>query len=248
MNMVSPELSQSRDIEKETHEIIPEGHLTSGTSEPLDPSECKSSTPQRAVKNGLKRPWKERRVERGIGYAKKILSRLNLERFNQWAIKYYRIAIQSPLYRGKKLLALAYAVVVYILKEKNYPLTLKEILADSIYPARLVLRYYNLLLGIPGFHNQKRDPRNIIVKVCSEMGLDQTIVSQATTLLGMYAAHDSYSGQDPKGIVAACIYLATIILHVEKSQYKISKGIGVSETTLRKRFYRLKHILDKFYR
>lgn len=247
LNMVSSQLSQPRDIEKEYHEIMPEGHLTSGTTAKLSPKDCKSFYLRRALKTANRRPWKERRVERGIGFVKRILGRHGLERLYPRAIKLYRIAVQSPQFKGHKLLVLAYACAYYVIKEARYPLALHILLADCNFPTKLVLRYYNDMLHVPGFRSLDRDPRTLIPKLCSELGLEQCVVNQSLALLNMYLAHDNFSGQDPRGIVAACIYLATIMQHVGQSQTKVCHGSGVTETTLRKRLNRLKEILEKYY-
>jgi transcription initiation factor TFIIIB Brf1 subunit/transcription initiation factor TFIIB len=246
MNVISNEYSQPRNIETEQNEMMPEGHLSSGTTKKLDIKECKGFYLRRAAKTAARRPWKDRRIERGIGNIKRILGRHDLERLYLRAIKLYRIAVQSPLFRGHKLLVLAYACAYYVIKEAQFPLSLDSLLADCIYPTSLVLRYYDLMLQVPGFHRLDRHPRNVITKVCSEMGLEQTVVNQSLILLNEYMAHDNFSGQDPRGLVAACIYLATIMCHVDQSQAKICKDSGVTETTLRKRLNRLKAILQKY--
>ncbi len=53
------------------------------------------------------------------------------------------------------------------------------------------------------------------------------------------------SGKDPKGLVAAAIYLASQTLHEAKSQSRIARTIGVTEVTLRSRYKEFLTFINK---
>ncbi|MBN2150684.1 MAG: transcription initiation factor IIB, partial [Candidatus Lokiarchaeota archaeon] len=67
----------------------------------------------------------------------------------------------------------------------------------------------------------------------------------AEKLLAAFEASNNTAGKDPKGMIAAAIYLASKARDEETAQKRVSIACGVTEVTLRSRIKEFAPILSK---
>jgi len=80
------------------------------------------------------------------------------------------------------------------------------------------------------------DPRTYLGNMASKIGLHQSTIALAAKLLARAKAEGLTSGKGPKGLAAASLYIASLLLGERRTQRDISTLVEVSEVTIRNRY------------
>jgi len=133
-------------------------------------------------------------------------------------------------------------------RRRGYPLTLGDVVLGLGVPQKyvqMVYRYAVKKLGI-GRKELAVDIESYIRRIASELIPDPAIagavVEQAVSIYRKVAGH-GVSGKDPKGIAAACVYLAANLNNVKITQKQLSEVTGVTEVTIRNRVRELRALI-----
>lgn len=208
-----------------------------GLSTIIDPKAKMSQRMKRVIKWNSRMSWNKRNLLIATTEIKRIGSNLNLPlRVKELAAKIYRKAFSLKLLRGRSIKAMVAAALYYACRKEKIPRTLQELVDQTTCTARDIRRCYRIIIRELELRVPAMDPVMLIPKYSDELGLSLEVEKAAAELLNKFSKRMTTSGKDPKGLVAAAIYLASQTLHEAKSQSRIARTIGVTEVTLRSRY------------
>ena len=208
-----------------------------GLSTIIDPKAKMSQTMKRVIKWNSRMSWNKRNLLIATTEIKRIGSNLNLPlRVKELSAKIYRKAFSLKLLRGRSIKAMVAAALYYSCRKEKIPRTLQELVDQTTCTPRDIRRCYRIIIRELALKVPALDPVMLIPKYSDELGLSLEVEKAAAELLNKFSRRMVTSGKDPKGLVAAAIYLASQTLHEAKSQSRIARTIGVTEVTLRSRY------------
>ncbi|MHA1727181.1 MAG: transcription initiation factor IIB [Promethearchaeota archaeon] len=208
-----------------------------GLSTVIDSKAKMSQGMKRAIKWNSRLSWNKRNLLIATTEIKRIGSNLNLPlRVKELAAKIYRKAFKNQLLRGRSIKAMVAASIYYSCRKQKIPRTLQEIVDQTNCIARDIRRSYRILIREFNLKVPSLDPVILIPKYSAELGFSLNVEKTAVKILNIIKKRTSISGKDPKGLVAAAIYLSCQKHNEGKSQSKIARTIGITEVTLRSRY------------
>ncbi len=148
---------------------------------------------------------------------------------------YYRKAYKHDLLRGHSIKAMVAACVFAAAKTCGFPLTLDSVLKTSAEEDRVIKRCYVLLVKTLELKPKPQNLASIVPRFANTLGLSTAVEQEAIKILGVTSQKLQLSGKDPKGYVAAAIYLAAKKLGETRSQQAVATTLGITEVTLRSR-------------
>jgi transcription initiation factor TFIIB len=192
---------------------------------------------KRIFKWNSRMTWTNRNMLIAATEIKRIGSLLNLpQHVKEYAAKIYRKAFKLKLLRGRSIKAMVVASIYYACRADQIPRTLQEILKCSDSDPRDVRRCYRTLIRELKLTVPTLDPVLLVPKYIASLQLNNNIEKTTIKILKMYNRRYNAAGRDPKGILAAAIYVACLLHRQNRSQSRIAKTIQVTEVTLRSRF------------
>jgi transcription initiation factor TFIIB len=208
-----------------------------GLSTIIDPKAKMSQRMKRVIKWNSRMTWNKRNLLIATTEIKRIGSNLNLPlRVKELSAKIYRRAFALKLLRGRSIKAMVAASLYYSCRTERIPRTLQELVEETTSDPREIRRCYRILIRELDLKVPAMDPSMIVPRYISDLNLSLEVEKLTNEILNRFQKRMSVSGKDPKGLVAAAIYLACQKLNEGISQSKIAKTIGVTEVTLRSRF------------
>jgi len=217
-----------------------------GLSTIIDPNAKMSQRMKRVIKWNSRMTWNKRNLLIATTEIKRIGSNLNLPlRVKELAAKIYRKAFNMKLLRGRSIKAMVAAALYYACRKENIPRTLQEFVDQTTCEPRDIRRCYRILLRELCLKVPAMDPVMLIPKYSAELGLSLNVEKTAAEILNKFGRKITISGKDPKGLVAAAIYLACQKHKEGKSQSKIARTIGITEVTLRSRYKEFLKLLNQ---
>lgn len=216
-----------------------------GLSTIIDPNAKMSQRMKRVIKWNSRMTWNKRNLLIATTEIKRIGSNLNLPlRVKELSAKIYRKAFSMKLLRGRSIKAMVAAALYYSCRKENIPRTLQEFVDQTTCESRDIRRCYRILLRELVLKVPAMDPIMLIPKYSTELNLSLKIEKTSTEILKKITKKLSISGKDPKGLVAAAIYLSCQKHKESKSQSKIARTIGITEVTLRSRYKEFLKLLN----
>lgn len=216
-----------------------------GLSTVIDPRAKMSQRMRRVIKWNSRMTWNKRNLLIATTEIKRIGSNLNLpQRVKELAAKIYRKAFNLKLLRGRSIKAMVAASLYFACRTEKVPSTLQELVEQTTSDPREIRRCYRILIKELQLKVPTMDPSMLIPKYSAELGLNLEVEKLATDMITKFGKKVSISGKDPKGLVAAALYLASQQLNQSKSQSKIARTIGVTEVTLRSRYKEFQKIMS----
>jgi len=154
----------------------------------------------------------------------------------------YRHAAKKRLIKGRSIESMVAACIYAACRQYKIPRSLDEISDVARASKREIGRSYRLLMreiirSIPPSRAMDYIPRLV-----NDLGLNQETKILATKIIEIASELRLGSGRIPKGLAAAAVYLAAIIIDKRHTQRDIASNAGVTEVTVRNRF---KEIIEK---
>jgi transcription initiation factor TFIIB len=191
---------------------------------------------KKAVKWDSRYTWKQRNMIQATSEIKRIGELLNLPQVvKENAIKLYRRAFQLGLLKGRSIKAMVAATLYYSCAAGEIPRTLWDIEKKSDSKFHDITRAYQTLIRELNLPSPTIKPGLLVSKFITQLNLTHNVEILAHKILDKYAKTFTLSGKDPKGLVAAAIYIAAIHEKMKISQTKIAKAVEITEVTLRNR-------------
>ena len=162
----------------------------------------------------------------------------------------YLKALENNLIKGRSIIGMVAACILYIGRKNGNHIKEEEIVAlmeghiDPQYndPLKHVRKCYSVLMTELGLKSFVADPLLLIFRYVSELGLDEQVGIWTVEFYERFVAHQNLMGKNPKGIAAASIYATCCIHNLSVSQKKVAHIAGITDATLRSR----KREFDKF--
>ncbi|MHA1689608.1 MAG: transcription initiation factor IIB, partial [Promethearchaeota archaeon] len=211
----------------------------------INRNEIKNPDLKRATKWDTRITWQKRNLLIATTELKRISSNLNVPDYiMKEAMRLYKIAFSRKLLRGRSINGMVAACLYYALLKEKIPITFQEILDESAENEKDIKRCYSVLVKELKLKLPSRDPSNLIPRFASKLGVSAEIEQLAVKITREFIKRFGISGKDPRGIVAAVLYLAGKIKQVELTQNEIATLIGITEVTLRSRCKEIKKKLN----
>lgn len=199
---------------------------------------------KKAVKWDSRYTWKQRNMIQATSEIKRIGEHLNLPlHVKEYAIKLYRKAFTMGLLKGRSIKAMVAACLYYACAAQKIPRTLGEIEKKTDSNFHDITRAYQSLIRELNLPSPTMEPGLLVSKFVAQLNLTHNVEVLAKKILDRYTKVFTLSGKDPKGLVAAAIYIAAIHEKMKVSQTKVSKSIGITEVTLRNRLKEMQRLM-----
>lgn len=179
----------------------------------------------------------ERSLAEALMETERMASLLGLPReFRTEAALLYRKVAGKGLVRGRTILGMAAAALYAACRLRGAPRTLDEISSTlGVGRRELTLSYKAMTHGL-GLRLPPPRAEAFLRRFASNLDLPPDVEAKALELTRAAERAERYHSKGPSGTVAACIYLASILLGQKVPQERISRVAGVSEVTIRIRY------------
>jgi len=156
----------------------------------------------------------------------------------------YRKTLEKHLSRGRSIDALVAASIYAAARMRGVPITLDDIAKSSKNTKKEIGKAYRVLVTELNLRIPPPNPIAYIPRYATELGLSGTCQRKAVEILGNARQKGLTLGKDPKGLAAAALYLAAILVGERKTQREIATVTSVTEVTVRNRYKDLVKILE----
>ncbi|MFQ6013094.1 MAG: transcription initiation factor IIB family protein [Thermoplasmata archaeon] len=179
----------------------------------------------------------ERSLAEALMELERMASLLGLPReFRNEAALLYRKAAGKGLVRGRTIRGMTAAALYAACRLKGAPRTLEEISSTlGVERRELTLSYKALGRGL-GLRLPPPRAADFLRRFASHLALPPEVEAKALELVRATERAERFHSKGPAGTVAACIYLASLVLGQKVPQERISRVAGVSEVTIRIRY------------
>ncbi len=116
--------------------------------------------------------------------------------------------------------------------DKGLVMTVCEVTTSELWKAMMRIRRDS---GIR-VRTKPLDPRRFIDKMAAELGVSASTKALAHKIATVAKKDGLTSGKGPRGVAAASLYIASVLLDERKTQREVSEAVDVSEVTIRNRY------------
>ncbi|MHA1149017.1 MAG: transcription initiation factor IIB [Promethearchaeota archaeon] len=181
---------------------------------------------------------------------KMLCSKLTVpEYISETAWKIYSIVAKKKLTMGRSINGFIAGALYAAIRVHDFPRLLDEVCESSLTPRRTVHRSLAMIIRevLPEL-NLKYQPitaESLVFRFGNELDLPMSIQKEAINMLKIASRNGlKRTGKDPKGLAAACIYIAAKNGAMRKTQSKVADVAKITEVTLRSRAKQIKSKLD----
>ncbi|MFX1486165.1 MAG: transcription initiation factor IIB family protein [Promethearchaeota archaeon] len=193
--------------------------------------------------------WRKRNLAIASTEIRRLRGQLNLPKtVEETAAVFYRKVLKKGLLRGQSIKAMATAALYAACRLDEVPRTFEEISKRSSARKTVVSRCYRILVQTLKLRFPPPNPTLLVSQFVNRLGLagsaGSKVEGRAVSILKDLILKKKVAGKDPRGLVAATLYIASQELGLAKSQSYISEVVGITEVTLRTRYREIKKIME----
>ncbi|MHC1567900.1 MAG: transcription initiation factor IIB [Candidatus Syntropharchaeia archaeon] len=217
-------------------------------------SHGKALSSKERVKYHKLREWQKRisvsgSSEKSLVYAlseiERMASALGIpQNVRESAALMYRKMMEKKLVRGRSIEGLATAALYAACRKHGVPRTLDEMSEVSKVSQKEIGRAYRFISRMLGLKLAVSSPVEFVSRFCSKLNLDGEVRAKSMEILQKAEEKELMSGKDPISIVAAAIYIASILCGDHRTQKEVADATGVTEVTIRNRYRELVEALN----
>ncbi len=181
---------------------------------------------------------------------KMLCSKLNIpEYISDSAWKIYSLVAKKKLTMGRSINGFIAGALYAAIRVHDFPRLLDEVCEASLTPRRTVHRSLAMIIRevLPEL-NLKYQPitaESLVFRFGNELELPMIIQKCAITMLKQASQNGlKRTGKDPKGLAAACIYIAAKDGAMRKTQSRVAEIAKITEVTLRSRAKQIRNKLS----
>lgn len=192
---------------------------------------------KRAAKWNSRLSWEKKNFLMAANEIKRVCANLSLPRVvAETAATYYKKMQKRNVMRGRSINGFVGACVYLACRVNKIPRSVDDVYAEMPESTDRDIRIcFKVLVTELGVKIPKIDANALLPRFASTLGISQEAIGIAEQLISTYGRHTSISGKDPKGIIAAAIYLACKKTGEIKPQRLITEKCGITEVTMRSR-------------
>ncbi|MFX0088652.1 MAG: transcription initiation factor IIB family protein [Candidatus Hodarchaeota archaeon] len=193
--------------------------------------------------------WRKRNLAIASTEIRRLRGQLNLPKMvEETAAVFYRKVLKKGLLRGQSIRAMATAALYAACRLVEVPRTFEEILSKSSARKTVVSRCYRILVLALKLRFPPPNPTLLVPQFANKLNLtgktESIVEKKAVSILKDLIRKKRVAGKDPRGLVAATLYIACQESGLAKSQSFISKVVGITEVTLRTRYREIRRIME----
>nr|MDO8113627.1 TFIIB-type zinc ribbon-containing protein [Candidatus Sigynarchaeota archaeon] len=198
---------------------------------------------KRAVKWNSRLSWDKKNFLIAVNEIKRVCTNLSLPRIvAETAATLYKKVQKLNVPRGRSINGFVGACVYLACRMSKIPRSVNEVYAEM--PStkdRDILICYRVLINELAIKVPKISAVALLPRYASTLGISQESTSLAENLLAAFENGTNTAGKDPKGMIAAAIYLACKQLGEEIAQKHIAMVCGTTGVTVRSRIKDFQH-------
>ena len=186
---------------------------------------------------------KDRNLSFALSELQRIVSFLGLSRYvHERIAKYYEEAVNKGLVRGRSIESVIAALVYAVSRQAGSPRSMEEIAEASGVERRDIGRAYRYIARELNIRILPVDPISFVPRFASMLGLSDKVQAKAVEILKKAKNLDATSGKGPKGVAAAALYIACVLVGEKRTQREVAETCNITEVTIRNRY---KEIVEK---
>ncbi|MHA1791088.1 MAG: transcription initiation factor IIB [Promethearchaeota archaeon] len=198
-----------------------------------------NSSPQlrRAVKWQSRLTWEKKNFLIAVNEIKRICTNLGLPKIiAETAATLYKKVQKKNILRGRSINGFVGACVYCACRINKIPRSVVEIYEQMHYTTDRDIRLcYRVLISELGIKVPKLNPIQLLPRYASLLEVSSTVATLAEHILKENLHKLNTAGKDPKGYIAASLYLACKKKGEDRPQKQIAKACSITEVTLRSR-------------
>jgi transcription initiation factor TFIIB len=196
-----------------------------------------SSELKRAVKWNSRLSWEKKNLLIAVNEIKRICTNLSLPRIvAETAATFYKKVQKLNVLRGRSINGFVGACVYLACRMNKIPRSVNEVYAEMPTTTDRDIRIcYRVLIGELGIKVPRINATALLPRYASTLAISQESTVLAEKMLSDFETSTNTAGKDPKGMIAAAIYLACKKTGETKAQKAIACGCLITEVTLRSR-------------
>jgi transcription initiation factor TFIIB len=152
----------------------------------------------------------------------------------------YRKAQDRRLIRGRSTSSILAAAIYIACREMGAQRTLGDVTKIADVKRKDLSRSYRLLIRELDIKVPLADPMKCIIKIANRAKLSEKTRRMAMSIMNELVQKEISAGKDPMGLAATVLYLSCLTNGEAITQREIAEAAGVTEVTVRNRFYDLK--------
>jgi len=178
---------------------------------------------------------RSRNLRFALSVLQKLVDELNLpESVHEEAARLYDKAIEQETVKGRKIEKIVAALVLLVARSQRVPRTLREVAAAADIDKRELGKNYRYVARELDLRIIPARPEDFIPRFGSQLDFSGHTQARARHIIVEARENDLISGRSPEGVVAASLYIASLLEDEKRSQKRIADTIGVTEVTIRK--------------
>ncbi len=166
------------------------------------------------------------------------------EIIQQTAEEIYRRAQKRDLILRGTIMGFAAASIYAACRMRGIPRTLRGVAETSTEDTKSIARMYRIIVTELGVSVELDTPIKHLSRVSGEIGASHRVETLASKILIAAMDIDHHVGKNPKGLVAAAVYIAGIELGEPTTQDILAEATEVSSLTIRKRVKGLREAVN----
>ena len=192
---------------------------------------------KRAVRWQSRLTWEKKNFLIAVNEIKRICTNLALPRLvAETSAQLYKKVQKKKILRGRSINGFVGACVYAACRMNKIPRSVVEIYEQMHYTTDRDIRIcYRVLLNELKLKVPKLNPIQLMPRYASQLNIHQTVITKAEQILINAQGKLNTAGKDPKGYIAASLYIACQQLGEHRSQKQIASVCNITEVTLRSR-------------
>jgi len=160
----------------------------------------------------------------------------------------YKMAVNNKFLRGRSVDSVIAASIYTACRMHGVPRTLDEVSQATGVGRKEVGRVYRFVTRELDINLHPVSGGEYMERFCSMFDISKDAATEARRLVAICEANDQFSGKNPMGVNAACIYIACNKIHKQTgsgriTQREIADKMSITEVTIRNRIQNIKKLL-----
>lgn len=178
---------------------------------------------------------KSRNLRFALSELKTLVDDLNLpESVHEEAARLYEKAVDQETVKGRKIEEIVASLVLLVARNQGVARTLREVADAAGIEKRELGKNYRYVARELDMRIMPARPEYFISRFGSELNFSGRTRARARKIIREAREKGLVSGRSPEGVVAAALYIASLLEGEKRSQKEIADTIGVTEVTIRK--------------
>lgn len=229
----------AEEIENRRHNGSPISALSDITWTTVIKTSDKNTSAQlkRAVKWQTRLSWEKKNFLIAVNEIKRICTNLSLPRVvAETSAKLYKKVQKKNILRGRSINGFVGACVYCACRINKIPRSVVEIYEQMQFTTNRDIRLcYRVLVNELSIKVPKLNPVQLLPRYASMLKVSAMVTSHAERILKDFLRCLRTAGKDPKGYIAASLYLACKEMGEHRAQKQVAGACSITEVTLRSR-------------